>query len=99
MKDFIKRIIKYAVAVILLIIPVLIINYQKNNDVSHNAALRWDSSGKSAHISVFMSEDAKFTLNNVMEFEENMKNTLTESNALTNKSGYKIGRASCRERV
>lgn len=88
MKDFIKRIIKYAVAVILLIIPVLIINYQKNNDVSHNAALRWDSSGKSAHISVFMSEDAKFTLNNVMEFEENMKNTLTESNALTNKSGY-----------
>ena len=87
MKDFIKRIIKYAVAVILLIIPVLIINYQKNNDVSHNAALRWDSSGKSAHISVFMSEDAKFTLNNVMEFEENMKNTLTESNALTNKSG------------
>lgn len=88
MKDFIKRIIKYAVAVILLIIPVLIINYQKNNDVSHNAALRWDSSGKSAHISVFMSEDAKFTLNNVMEFEENMKNTLTESNAFTNKSGY-----------
>lgn len=87
MKDFIKRIIKYAVAVILLIIPVLIINYQRNNDVSHNAALRWDSSGKSAHISVFMSEDAKFTLNNVMEFEENMKNTLTESNALTNKSG------------
>lgn len=88
MKDFIKGIIKYVVAVILLIIPVLIINYQKNNDVSHNAALRWDSSGKSAHISVFMSEDAKFTLNNVMEFEENMKNTLTESNALTNKSGY-----------
>lgn len=35
-----------------------------------------------------MAEDAKFTLNNVMEFEENMKNTLTESNALTNKSGY-----------
>lgn len=88
MKDFIKKIIKYVVAVILLIVPVLIINYQKNNDVSHNAALRWDSSGKSAHISVFMSEDAKFTLNNVMEFEENMKNTLTESNALTNKSGY-----------
>lgn len=88
MKDFIKKIIKYVVAVILLVIPVLIINYQKNNDVSHDAALRWDSSGKSAHISVFMSEDAKFTLNNVMEFEENMKNTLTESNALTNKSGY-----------
>lgn len=87
MKQNIKRTLKYVIAIITLLIPVIVINYNKSKDLVQNAADRWDSSNSSAHISVFISDKAEITVSNIMEFEESMKNTLLESNALNNKKG------------
>ena len=90
MKKKIKCIIKYVIAIILLIIPIVLINHESNCDIVQNASKRWDSTGKSAHISAFMSNSAEFTLNEVMAFEETIENSLKENDALDSKNGGSV---------
>jgi FMN phosphatase YigB (HAD superfamily) len=86
MRGKIRCIIKAIIAIILIAIPLLVINYEKNSMSVQNTYLRWDSTGKSAHISAFMTEEVEFNINNVYELEENIKNELSEKNALDRKN-------------
>lgn len=83
----IKCIIKIVLSVILLLIPLFVIRYEKNGMSVQNTYLRWDSRGKSTHISVFMTENASFGVNNAYELEESVNNALLENDALDTKNG------------
>ena len=82
MRSKIRCIIKIIIAIILIAIPLFIINYEKNSVSVQNTYLRWDSKGKSAHISAFMSEEVEFGTDNVYELEENVRNALLQNDAL-----------------
>lgn len=82
-----RCIIKVIIAIILIVIPLFVISYEKNSLSVQNTYLRWDSKGKSAHISTFMSEEVKFSTDNVNELEEKVKNALLQNDALDRKSG------------
>ena len=86
MRSKIRCIIKIIIAIILIAIPLFIINYEKNSVSVQNTYLRWDSKGKSAHISAFMSEEVEFGTDNVYELEENVRNALLQNDALNGKS-------------
>lgn len=82
-----RCIIKVIIAIILIVIPLFVISYEKNSMSVQNTYLRWDSKGKSAHISAFMSEEIKFSTDNVYELEEKVRNALLQNDALDRKSG------------
>lgn len=87
MRGKIRCIIKVIIAIILIAIPLIVINYEKNSLSSQNTYLRWDNKGKSAHISAYMTDEVQFDMNRIYELEENIKNALLENNALNTKNG------------
>lgn len=81
-----RCIIKIIIAIILIAIPLFIISFEKNSMTVQNTYLRWDSKGKSSHISAFMSEEVNFDTDNVYELEEKIRNELLQSDVLNTKN-------------
>lgn len=88
MNNRIKKIIKFIIVCILIAIPALFIKNARNSLEVQNTAKRWDNTGKSAFVSTFISKDAKINETNLLELEEQIKQTLSESDALGDGNVY-----------
>lgn len=88
MKSKVKKIIKFIVVCILIAIPILFIKNARESLDVQNTAKRWDTTGRSAFISAFISKDAKINETNILELEEQIKQKLSESDALKDGNVY-----------
>lgn len=83
-----KKVVKIIIIGLLLAFPLLVIENVKEKAYVQNTAERWDSTGKSAYVSAFISKSEKINETNMCELDDNIKQTLLKSNALGNDNVY-----------
>lgn len=78
-----KLFIKPGLMCIILVLPLLSIYLIKQNENSWKTAKRWSKDNTAAQISVYISEKAVFSADDVFKFREKLKLKLMESDALS----------------
>lgn len=78
-----KLFIKPVLLFILLVLPLCSIYFIKQNEDSWKTAKRWSKDGSAAQISVYISEKAKFSLDDILKFRDKMEEKLMENDALS----------------
>lgn len=71
-----KKVVKIIIIGLLLAFPLLVIENVKEKAYVQNTAERWDSTGKSAYVSAFISKSEKINETNMCELDDNIKQTL-----------------------